>query len=150
MNTIDRDYLKAAVNEAAWSRDPSTKVGCIITSPDGKEVIAYGHNSFATGIKDDLALYHDREAKLARTVHAEINTILEAANCGKNVRGMTLYTTLFPCDRCALIIIQAGIARVVSPAPDYVGMERWRASWDMAKQLFSEARVKMVWYPNEV
>ncbi|XP_060553728.1 deoxycytidylate deaminase-like [Ruditapes philippinarum] len=43
--------------------------------------------------------------------HSEMNAILNRIS--SDVRGCKLYVTLFPCNQCAKIIIQAGIAEVV-------------------------------------
>jgi dCMP deaminase len=46
-------------------------------------------------------------------IHAEQNAILYAARLGHSNRGATLYVTLSPCKKCATLIKQAGITRVV-------------------------------------
>jgi dCMP deaminase len=51
------------------------------------------------------------DTKYPYVVHAEVNAILN--KCSKDVRGATLYVALFPCNECAKMIIQAGIAQVV-------------------------------------
>lgn len=50
--------------------------------------------------------------------HAEENAIVQAAFHGASTEGATMYTTHTPCTTCAKMIINAGIARVVSEA-DY-------------------------------
>ena len=47
------------------------------------------------------------------TVHAEANAIAFAAAEGIRVRGAVLYCTVSPCKRCAELIINAGIVKVV-------------------------------------
>src|SRR6185369_14951646 len=52
--------------------------------------------------------FHSRHSYV---VHAEINATL---NCVVHpLNGATIYTTQFPCPRCAQAIIQAGIKKVV-------------------------------------
>jgi dCMP deaminase len=46
-------------------------------------------------------------------VHAEANAIAFAARHGIGLLGSTLYTTMAPCVKCAQLIINAGVARVV-------------------------------------
>ena len=41
--------------------------------------------------------------------HAEYKAIIG----GPSVRGCTLYVTQYPCERCAKVIVQAGITKVV-------------------------------------
>lgn len=50
-----------------------------------------------------------------RTLHAEENAILQAAEFGIPIKGATLYTKMVPCyQRCAMKIIRVGIKRVVA------------------------------------
>jgi len=49
-----------------------------------------------------------------RTIHAEENAILQAAKYGISVKGGTLYCKMTPCFRCAQMISQVGIVRVVA------------------------------------
>lgn len=44
-----------------------------------------------------------------RTVHAEVNAILQCAKFGVPTEGADLYVTHFPCLQCSKVIIQAGI-----------------------------------------
>ena len=69
MNNWDRKFLSAAALVASWSKDPSTKVGCIITDDDHNQ-LAGGFNGFPRGVSDNERL-HDRETKLKIVVHAE-------------------------------------------------------------------------------
>lgn len=57
--------------------------------------------------------------EFARTVHAEMAALLDAARRGVRVEGCTLFTTTFPCHNCARHIIAAGISKVeyIEPFP---------------------------------
>ncbi len=55
--------------------------------------------------------------EFGRSVHAEMNALLDAARRGVPVIGATLYTTTFPCHNCARHIVGAGIKRVVYIEP---------------------------------
>lgn len=44
-----------------------------------------------------------------RTVHAEVNAILQCAKFGVATEGADLYVSHFPCLQCTKVIIQAGI-----------------------------------------
>lgn len=54
---------------------------------------------------------YDRGCKEA--IHAEANALAYSARHGVAVEGATMYTTLSPCYACALLIIAAGLTRVV-------------------------------------
>ena len=49
-----------------------------------------------------------------RTIHAEENAILQAAQFGIPLNGSTIYCKMTPCFRCAMKIIRVGITRVVA------------------------------------
>lgn len=135
----DRHFLGLAHYMSRMSKDPSTKVGAVITRPD-KTVASVGFNGFAKGMNDSPELYANREEKYSRIVHGEINAILNAHG---PVAGMTLYTTPFaPCERCAVMVIQAGIVRVVAPALPPELAERWGESLKKASGYFAEAGVR--------
>lgn len=121
------------------SKDPSTAVGAVIVDPQTRIVIGMGWNGFPRGCDDDPALYLDRAVKYPRTVHAEINAIL---NCERRPRGCHLYVwPLPPCDNCSSAIVQSGIVRVYSPPLPADAGERWRDSCERAMALFAEAGV---------
>ncbi|MCK7471521.1 MAG: deaminase [Desulfomicrobium escambiense] len=48
-----------------------------------------------------------------RTLHAEQNAFIQAARFGISLEGATLYCKMTPCRTCAMMIINAGITRVV-------------------------------------
>ncbi len=55
--------------------------------------------------------------EFARTVHAEMAALMDAARRGVRVDGATLYTTTFPCHVCARHIVAAGIRQVIYTEP---------------------------------
>lgn len=113
-------FLDIAVVTASRSKDPSTKVGCVITSKDHIQLAA-GYNGFPRGVADSDERFADRATKLKWMVHAEANAIANAAKRGIALAGSTLYVHPYaPCPDCAKLTIQAGINRVVigMPLPD--------------------------------
>lgn len=137
----DERFLSMAQLVSTWSKDPSTKVGAVIVTPENL-VISVGYNGFAKRMPDAAENYADRKAKYSRIVHAETNAILFARG---DVRGFTLYCTFPPCDRCAVQIIQAGIARVVCPQMvEGEAAARWREFFETARKYFNESGVVLV------
>ena len=131
---LDRRMLGLARHISDWSKDPSTKVGCVIRKPDRS--IALGINGFPAGVADTDERYNDRDTKYKLVVHGEPNAILN----GGDVRGATLYNYPFsPCIRCAGLIIQAGIVRVVAPPCPEDKRERWEKDLNEAIALLREA-----------
>lgn len=135
----DRRFLLLAQHFAEWSKDPSTKVGCIIVGPD-KEVRTSGFNGFPRGVSDDGRL-HDRNEKYPIIVHAEENAVAQAARTGTGILGCTAYTTFPPCSKCARLFIQAGIAECVWP--DQEIPERWKEDMDRSRELMREAGITL-------
>ena len=133
----DRWYLDLARQVATASKDPSTKVGAVIVRPNNT-IASVGYNGFPRGMSDAPELYEDRPTKLSRIVHGEMNAILNAQG---PVDGCTLYCTFMPCDRCAVFVVQAGIARVVSPEPSASELERWGESIAKTREIFREAGI---------
>jgi dCMP deaminase len=134
----DRRWMKAAHETASWSKDPSTKVGCVIVEPESQRRTGEGFNGFPRFMSDDPALYADRETKYARTLHAELNAVLFA----KKTEGCTAYVTHPPCTACSLVLIQSGISRVVALRPSNDLLTRWEDSIKKAKGFFDEAEVE--------
>ena len=141
MNKWDTRFLLMARHVAGWSKDPSTKCGAVIVRPD-RTVASVGFNGFPRGCNDDPQLYLNRELKYQRVVHAEVNAVL---NAHSRLDGCTLYTWppgLAPtCDRCATVVIQSGISRIVYAHQDNEFTRRW--SPDVALALYQEAGVKV-------
>jgi dCMP deaminase len=53
------------------------------------------------------------ETFLCGCVHAEMNIIAQAALHGTSLKGATVYCTNQPCHLCAMLLINAGVVRVV-------------------------------------
>ena len=58
-----------------------------------------------------------------RTLHAEQNAICQAAKRGVSINGATMYCKLAPCRTCAMLLISAGIKRVVAEYKYHAGAE---------------------------
>lgn len=126
---------------ASKSKDPSTKVGAVIVRPDNT-IASMGWNGFPRGVPDQ---YEDREHKLLRTVHAELNAIL---NAREPLHGYSLYVSpLFPCSNCAAAIIQSGITTVTTRMGQ--PREEWLKSFSAAQDMFRYASVDFMIYPEK-
>ena len=123
------------------SKDPSLKVGAVITRPDNT-ICSLAYNGFPIGTPD--LNYDDREYKNDRVIHAEMNALLFAK---ESVQGYTIYCSAFPCCRCAAHIIQAGIKRVVSRPIDESRIQR--SKYDVSLDLFREAGVEVIFLEEQ-
>ena len=147
MNKWDKRFLEMAKLVSTWSScyQPNRQVGAVIVKD--KRVMSTGYNGAPAGIKSceekgeclrrKLNIPSGTKHELCFAVHAEQNAVIQAAKCGVNINGATLYCTHQPCVICAKIIINAGISRVVYKEgyPDEFSM-----------QLFDEANVKVEKY----
>lgn len=133
----DIRYLQMARLVSTWSKDPSTKTGAVIISPDGF-VVAVGYNGFPRGVEDSIERLDDRETKYKMMVHCERNAIISSR---QNISGCTLYTWPFmSCAPCAGMVVQAGIKRCVAPVND---AERWVVDFGLTKQIFAETGIAL-------
>lgn len=137
----DKRFLNLAKYWAnVCSKDPSTRVGCVIAQSDMR-IVSLGYNGFPMGVDDTEDRYNDRETKYSFVCHSEPNAILSAQ--GKIDKDCSIYTwPLSPCKECAKLIIQAGLKRVVIPSNSK--NDRWNATNDIANIMFSEANVRIV------
>lgn len=143
----DLRFLELAKLVSTWSKDPSTKVGAVITRPD-RSIVSVGFNGFPMKCGDNPDTYNNREEKLKRVLHAEVNAILLART---DVTGYTMY--VYPpaigpsCNRCAVAIIQSGISKVIHyKKEDSDFNSRWSEPCLLGLSLFQEAGVKVVKY----
>lgn len=111
----DRRFIELAAHVATWSKDPSTKVGCVVVNSE-RRVLAMGYNGFPSGVLDSAERYANRPMKYRMVVHSELNAICNASQQGVSLKGAVMYLPFPPCNECMKGIIQAGIARVVWPA----------------------------------
>ena len=138
MTNWNKRFLDMACLISSWSKDPSTKVGCVIVDGD-HNLLSTGFNGFSRGVADDQRLC-DRETKLKLVVHAEANAIAAAARNGHTLIWSTAYITLPPCAQCAALLIQAGVRRVVFLSGSKPS--KWEADWQLAQGLLTEAGVQ--------
>lgn len=115
-------------------RSTCTRLSVGATIVRENRIIAGGYNGSITGGEHciDVGCYVV-DNHCVRTIHAEINALLQCAKYGSPVQGATLYVTHFPCLQCTKAIVQSGIERVYY-AEDY-------KNDPYAKQLFQEAGI---------
>lgn len=135
----DARFLELAKHISDWSKDPSTKVGCVVVGED-REIRSTGFNGFPRGIEDNIERLEDREQKYPLICHAEENAIMHAARIGVSLKGSTAYVTWPPCSRCARSLIQAGIKEVVYSSEEEIP-ERWVEDFNISTNMLREAGV---------
>ena len=116
------------------------KVGAVLVKDH--KVVATGYNGSVSGTEH--CLDHDClmvEGHCVRTLHAEVNAILQGAERGIP-KGFTAYVTHFPCLNCTKQLLQVGCKRVV-----YI--HQYRID-EYAQYLYREKEVELVHLPLEV
>lgn len=132
-------FLGVAREVANWSKDTSTKVGCVIVSSDGV-IVSTGYNGLPRGV-DDLPERMTRPMKYLWTVHAEAAAVANAARVGGCLSGATAFITHASCASCARLMLNAGVAKVViGPGVTSMPTEEFEA----AATMFREAGVMVV------
>ena len=142
----DEYFMGLAHLSAMRSKDPSTQVGAVIVSGEHR-VVSIGYNGFPNGCSDDEFPW-DREGDFGATkypyvVHAELNAILNSKN---DLRGCSIYVSLFPCNECAKAIIQSGISRIVYESDKYADTDATIAS----KRMLRAAGVELYQLPYRI
>lgn len=110
---METAYLMAA--RGTCSR---ASVGCVVAL-DGR-ICSTGYNGAPRGLPHcdhqvtELSIDGQPQDMACRTsTHAEANAIAFAARNGVALDGAVLYTTMAPCLACAMLIVNAGITRVI-------------------------------------
>lgn len=141
--TWDEYFMGLAHLSALRSKDPSTQVGACIVSSDNT-VVGIGYNGLPRGCEDDEFPWgRDGEfldTKYPFVVHAELNAIL---NSHSDLRGCSIYVSLFPCNECAKAIIQSGISKIIYESDKYNNTDSVIAS----KKMLESANITLVKMP---
>lgn len=129
----DTYFMGVAKLSALRSKDPSTQVGACIVNED-KRIVGIGYNGLPKGLDDSLFSWEKEgnflDTKYPYVVHAEANAIL---NSTQNLKGSTIYVTLFPCNECMKLIAQSGIKEIVYVSNKDEGKDFNVASFNIMK-----------------
>ena len=144
MDRWDQRFCEMARFVSRWSKDPNAKVGAVLFCKRGGD-ISIGYNGFPMDVEDSVERLNDKQIKLEMIVHAEVNALIAA---GGRAVGATIYVWGKPvCARCAGLIIQAGVKRVVALAPESVPSDsNWRKTGEIAHEMFKEAGIQTDFY----
>ncbi len=150
----DKYYLNIAKQVSERSTCLSVKMGSVIVKDD--QIIATGYVGAPRGALDcnergfclrrKLKIPSGHRYELCRSVHAEMNAIINAARAGVNILGGTMYLygeklymgkgeriDVFPCFICKKMVINAGIKRFVTSSKDgsfkVFSVEQWVKDW---------------------
>ncbi|MCJ7793164.1 MAG: cytidine/deoxycytidylate deaminase family protein [Candidatus Marinimicrobia bacterium] len=105
-----------------------------------KKIISTGYCGAPKGIPDCYQVgCLMKGGHCVRTVHAEVNAVIQAAYHGIATQGSTLYANWLPCYDCSKMLINAGVEKIIYRQiyrPDPV-----------TKKLLRQAKIKLVKLP---
>ncbi|NPV56118.1 MAG: dCMP deaminase [Anaerolineae bacterium] len=108
----DAYFMKIAEDVALRSTCNRAWVGAVMVRE--RHIISTGYNGSPAGLQhcDDVG-HLMVDGHCVRTVHAEVNAIIQAAVFGLATRDAECYVTHFPCLNCSKMLINARISRLV-------------------------------------
>lgn len=127
-------FMAMAFLSAQRSKDPRTQVGACIVNKD-KKIVGIGYNGMPIGCCDDIMPWNratDKsdaawlESKSPYVCHAELNAVLNKNSA--DIKGCTIYVALFPCNKCAQVVVQSGISEVIYYSDKYHDVPDFKAS----------------------
>lgn len=147
----DQYFISMCYFVAMKSKDPSTKVGCVIVGQDN-EVVSTGFNSFPRLLNDNIPERQVRPLKYSFIEHAERNAIANAARIGASTKDCKMYMLWYPCVECVRMVIQSGITEVILHKEfpgnaNHVG--HWEASMKIGFEMMQECGVNVRWWSGE-
>lgn len=110
--SIDEYFMMMAVIVSLRSTCCRALVGAVLTK-DGR-VLGTGYNGAPSKLEhctDVGCLIVNNHC--IRTVHAEVNAVINCARHGVSTEGSVLYCTHFPCFDCMKMLINAGVMGIV-------------------------------------
>ncbi|WP_332690828.1 ComE operon protein 2 [Halalkalibacter lacteus] len=137
MERISWDQYFMAQSHLLALRSTCTRLMVGATIVREKRIIAGGYNGSVSGgahCIDDGCYVVDNHC--IRTIHAEVNALLQCAKFGVPTEGSEIYVTHFPCVHCSKAIIQAGIKHIYY-AKDY-------KNHPYAKEMFRDAGISVL------
>ncbi|MBR3236261.1 hypothetical protein IKF92_01080 [Candidatus Saccharibacteria bacterium] len=105
----DEYFMSIAEAVAEKSKDPSSKMGCVIVD-NNKRIIATGYNGLLQGADESKMTLSERPMKYYFAIHSEMNAVLFAH---QDLTGCTIYNRVATCENCLKYCLQAGIKRFV-------------------------------------
>jgi dCMP deaminase len=158
----DRYYLNIAKEVAERSTCFRNKGGAVVVNEG--QIVSTGYigaprktkDCFERGycLRDKLKIVHGTRYEMCRSVHAEMNAIVNAARSRASVLGGDMYIhsrdkrgkeiDSFPCFICKRLIINAGINRVICSTKEkgikIFKVEDWVKDWQEKDMLDDEYR----------
>jgi dCMP deaminase len=113
----DELFLRVAGDFALRSTCARGQVGCVAVVDD--HIVSTGYNGSPPGTPHclDVGCKLGHDGGCIRATHAEMNCVAFSARIGASLRDAALYCTHACCEKCAALVVAAGIVRVVYAKP---------------------------------
>lgn len=111
-------FMEIAQAVSQRSTCPRRHVGAVLVKDN--RVIATGYNGSVPAGRhcdEDGCLMINGHCK--RTIHAELNTVLQCAATGVSCKGADLFVTTAPCGECLKLLATAGVCGIFYLDGDY-------------------------------
>jgi len=107
----DQYFMLQAALLSSRSTCKRLSVGAVLVRD--RRIIGSGYNGAVSGDEHciDSECYL-RDGHCVRTIHAEMNALLQCAKFGTSTDGAVVYVTDFPCLQCTKSLLQAGIKQI--------------------------------------
>ena len=113
MQRISWDEYFMAQSHLLSLRSTCSRLSVGATIVKDKRIVSGGYNGSIKGDEHCIDVgCKVVDGHCVRTIHAEINAILQCSKFGVGTEGATIYVTHFPCLNCTQSIIQAGIKEI--------------------------------------
>lgn len=125
----DQYFMNIATEVATRSTCSRKHVGAVIVRD--KTILSTGYNGSVRGLPHcDDEDHMMEDGHCVRTIHAEVNAIIQSAKNGTRIDQANIYVTASPCWSCFKAIANAGLTRVI-----YGEFYRDQRIFDVAQRL---------------
>lgn len=130
----DEYFMLQAMMASFKSKDPNTKVGCVLVDANNHQ-ISMGYNGAVAGVDETKIPWGNNRnvplemQKYGYVIHSEANAISHAR---VSLEGSRAYVTLFPCNECAKLIATHRVKEIIYLSDKYHDTAAIR----MSKHLF--------------
>lgn len=132
-------HLSIAKSVAQKSKDPSSKVGCVIVD-ENNAIVSTGFNGMVQGA-DESKLSWERPQKYHLVVHAEANAIIFAK---RDLKNCTAYVTDAPCEVCLKLLLQSKVRTIVYSSPEIMQKRSSKEQKEAIKALIESTGANVV------
>mmetsp|Transcript_15849 Transcript_15849/g.32582 ORF Transcript_15849/g.32582 Transcript_15849/m.32582 type:complete len:232 (-) Transcript_15849:8-703(-) len=111
--SIERNFMEITLMLTRTSICRQGFMGCIITTDTSKETISPSLDAYAKYVlvaQVNVPVFSTNGSDL----HAEANAISTAASSGVSLANSTAYISMPPCKNCFMLLVAAGVKRIVS------------------------------------